>query len=333
MPSTISRSLRILSYIPRYPRRVSTPEIWRKVTDGDDAITLRSIQRSLIDLSVEFGLSSEQEGRTQYWFWPKDFGRLDIPGLTPEQALIFHLAKAYLEPALPKTYINELGSFFERADTILSTGSTKASFWKKRVRVIQRGPSLYVPVVKSDIAQVLHEALLSGKRALLQYKKRGEEKPREYEVSLHGIVAKDGLVYAIVTFWEYKELHQIVFHRVAQATLLDTAAHALKGFDIDQYLQNDQPFAYPVETSLINLQMKVAPHIAFHLEERPLSLNQSQKKLPTDWVEINAKVPNTEELRWWLLGFGEGIEVISPKSLREQMKETSARMHKQYSKK
>ena len=333
MHSSAHRALRILRFVPKYPRKISTPEIWQKVTDDGHEITLRSIQRALIDLSIEFGLSSEQEGRTQYWFWPKDFGRLDIPGLTPEQALIFHLAKAYLEPALPKTYINELGSFFERADTILSTDSTKASLWKKRVRVIQRGPSLSVPVIKADIAQVLHESLLSGKRALLQYKKRGEDKAREYEVSIHGIVAKDGLVYGVVTFWEYNELHQIVFHRVTQAKLLDSAANSLKGFDIDEYLKNDQAFAYPVEKAHINLQMKVAPQIAFHLEERPLSANQTQKKLAADWVEINAKVPNTEELRWWLLGFGDGIEVIGPKSLREQMKETSAHMHKQYSKK
>lgn len=332
MSGTTSRSLLILGYIPKYPRRLSTPEIWQKVKDDGHAITLRSIQRSLIDLSAQFGLGSEQEGRTQYWFWPADFKRLDIPGLTPEQALIFHLAKSYLQPALPQSYLDELGSFFERADAVLAAGSSKASLWRKRIRVIQRGPSLAVPEIKSGIVRTLHEALLSGKRVAIKYKKRGETKTSESEISIHGMVVREGLVYAIVTFWDYKKPLQIVFHRVKQATLLDTAATSIKDFDIDEYLQQDQAFAYPVDQSLINLRMSVNPYIAEHLAERPLSANQTQKQVSTELFEINAQVPNTHELRWWLRGFGGGLEVLAPKSLRDEMKDTVVRMSKRYNK-
>jgi predicted DNA-binding transcriptional regulator YafY len=39
-------------------------------------------------------------------------------------------------------------------------------------------------------------------------------------------------------------------------------------------------------------------------------------------VRLSATVADTAELRWWLLGFGEGVEVIGPKSLRNEFIET-----------
>ena len=32
----------------------------------------------------------------------------------------------------------------------------------------------------------------------------------------------------------------------------------------------------------------------------------------------SATVPNTAQLRWWLMGFGEGVEVLEPVSLRQE---------------
>ena len=46
---------------------------------------------------------------------------------------------------------------------------------------------------------------------------------------------------------------------------------------------------------------------------------------------VIATIPNTPQLLWWLLGFGAGVEVISPLSLRESIKETIIKAAKAYS--
>ena len=38
------------------------------------------------------------------------------------------------------------------------------------------------------------------------------------------------------------------------------------------------------------------------------------------------------QLRWWLLGFGEYVEVIKPKALRDEFVETSQRLSEIYPK-
>jgi len=45
---------------------------------------------------------------------------------------------------------------------------------------------------------------------------------------------------------------------------------------------------------------------------------------------VKAKVSDTAQLRWWLLGFAGQVEVIKPNSLREEMIQNIKSMNKRY---
>ena len=47
-------------------------------------------------------------------------------------------------------------------------------------------------------------------------------------------------------------------------------------------------------------------------------------------MRLQATVKNTLELRWWLLGFCDKVEVLEPKSLREEFSSIACRMAVQY---
>jgi len=49
-----------------------------------------------------------------------------------------------------------------------------------------------------------------------------------------------------------------------------------------------------------------------HLYETPLSDDKSITEIGDGRMMVKATVLNTEELRWWLLGFGRHVEVVSP---------------------
>ena len=48
--------------------------------------------------------------------------------------------------------------------------------------------------------------------------------------------------------------------------------------------------------------------------------------LDDERVLVRATVENTAELRWWLLGFGELVEVLAPAALREEFRERATAM-------
>lgn len=41
---------------------------------------------------------------------------------------------------------------------------------------------------------------------------------------------------------------------------------------------------------------------------------------------VRATVADTTQLRWWLLGFGEKVEVLKPKRLREEFRAVSRKL-------
>ena len=45
---------------------------------------------------------------------------------------------------------------------------------------------------------------------------------------------------------------------------------------------------------------------------------------------VTATVPDTSQLRWWLLGFGGEVEVLKPGSLRRKIADAARAMARRY---
>ena len=114
-----------------------------------------------------------------------------------------------------------------------------------------------------------------------------------------------------------------------KASLLNSTRIIPKGFNLDNYIKNDH-FSYPVTSKFINLKARFTKQAAEHLYETPLVPNQTLKKDSDDHLLLSAKVAYTHQLRWWLLGFGDQVEVISPKSLPNEFRIISKRLARMY---
>jgi predicted DNA-binding transcriptional regulator YafY len=67
------------------------------------------------------------------------------------------------------------------------------------------------------------------------------------------------------------------------------------------------------------------------MQETPLSDDQKIVTKHDGHKQVTATVKNSLQLRWWLLGFGEYVEVIKPKFLRDEFIEISQSLGKMYS--
>jgi predicted DNA-binding transcriptional regulator YafY len=105
---------------------------------------------------------------------------------------------------------------------------------------------------------------------------------------------------------------------VQHAEVLDASVIVPTGFDLDLYIQEGE-FAYPVGEPM-RLEAVFSHGADFHLHDTPLSADQVLTELDHERVLLRATVENTAELRWWLLGFGELVEVLAPADLREEFR-------------
>lgn len=64
--------------------------------------------------------------------------------------------------------------------------------------------------------------------------------------------------------------------------------------------------------------------------ERPLDANQVVEDIDEKTVRLTATVLDTQKIRRWLLGFGAGVEVITPVSLRSEISEIVKALQQKY---
>ena len=324
MNDTILRFLTMLRMLPRAPRKIDTATMERKLRDEGYAVTRRTIQRDLHQLARTFPLLCD-EHRPAGWSWAPDAALIDLPGMDPTTALTFTLVERFLAPLLPRSTFGRIQPYLTQAQRILDALPTNAlGRWPSKVRVIHRGPPLRLPEIPEAMVDAVTRGLLEGRRLDVEYHSRERGERTCGELNPLGLVVKGGVAYLVCTFWQYTDVRQVVLHRVYRAEVLEAPAIVPEGFDLDRYIQEGE-FSYPVGEP-IRLGAVFSHGAAFHLHDTPLSADQVLTELDHERVLLRATVENTAELRWWLLGFGELVEVLAPADLREEFRARAAAM-------
>ena len=337
MADAILRNLKLLRAIPRHPVKSDVARLHRALADAGYRITRRQVQRDLERLSASFPILADvkKRGYARGWSWDRDAEILDLPAMDPRTALMLKLIQRFAPQLLPPTVGDELRQYFQRAEETLKNGKDGGlGHWNDCVRVVPREMPLLAPKLDGATARAVYDALLLGKRFTARYASRsaGGKEPSDVEINPLGLVARGNLVYLVCTFWNYESVLQIPIHRIRHARLLDKDASRPKGFDLDGYIRGGA-FQYPHGTASgrsIKLRVIFDSGVAAHLAETPLSADQVIKKRNKDEVMVTATVQDTQQLEWWLRAFGDAVEVIAPKALRNRMRDTLTRAAARY---
>ena len=208
-------------------------------------------------------------------------------------------------------------------------GSRHLKNWKEKIRFVARGQPLKPAPVRPEVVRAVHEALLQDKRLLARYRKREEARGKQRELNPLALLHGDSVSYLVCSFGNYTDVWHLPLHRFSSARLLEKPATRPAGFNLEKYLSEEQALQYPWGGEIL-LDTLFNAEAAAHLRETRLSARQTLRYCPDGRVRVTATVRDTEQLRWWLLGFGDLVEVIGPETLREEFAETTQEMHKLY---
>jgi len=330
MSDTLMRQWSMLRFVPRHPKKISTLDIQNSLANVGFKISQRSIQRDLMTLSDIFPLVCDERSKPYGWSWMHDGEVMDIPGMDSHTALAFHLTEKHLRSLLPKSTLNLLAPHFKTAEKVLSNLKKKRGTpsWTDKVRVLNRGPDLKAPTLDSEIQLEVYDALLLNRKLEITYNPRAEKGTKEYQVNPLGLVFKDGIFYLVCSFWDYPDIRLITLHRILSAKLLDIPSRIHKVFNLDEYIASGELDF--IVGGKIKLEALFSKEAAFHLHERPLSSDQTLVEQDNGHFLLTATVLDTSELRWWLMGFGAQIEVLSPKSIREDLSNNAKALSNMY---
>lgn len=315
--NALFRQMTMLRFIPR-GRKVTAREIRRALLDEGFDVSLRTVQRDLREIEETglFPLESDTRGKPHGWCWNAQ-SVYDIPGMTPSVALAFVLARRYLLDGFPPGVLEHLGAHFKRAEQLLMENPSPAMRrWPEKIAILPRQQRLLPARVEQGIHDTLAQALMDEKQVTAHYQPRDRE-ARDYVLNPLGLVMRGSTTYLVASVKDYDDPMQFALHRFQSVEILPRPARTPAGFRLKEYLRS-HAFDYPLQEESIRLVALFTPMTAKHLHETPLCEDQVLKPCEDGREELTATVKDTQELRWWLMGFGDAVEIREPYALRQE---------------
>ncbi len=319
---TLLRQWEMLQHIPRHPAKITATEIHDHLVGAGYVVTKRTVERDLEILSAPFPLQVDARSKPYGWSWKADASGLTVPGLSVSEALTFRLVEQHLRPLLPATVLKDLKPYFDLAATRLTESASGAQSWTAKVRVVAPTQTLKIPPIDAEIQRNLYDALLKNRQVKIRYQRPGEKTPVEYQaVDPLGLVQRGAVLYLVATVFGHADPFLLVLHRMKRVECLEVPAIRPRGFDLDAYIASGGMGFGGGGT--IRLELLLDSDAAPYLAETPLSTDQRLTPARDGRTRVRATLPETEQLRWWILGFGEKAEVLKPAGLRRRMAATA----------
>jgi predicted DNA-binding transcriptional regulator YafY len=320
MDRNFRRLLDTLAVIPA-DGKLSTPQILQRLRARGHNLDIRTLQRDLEDLEREFGLERDARSTPHGWRSPKRAVRISLPEMDWSEALSFHLLQKYLQDLLPASVLEHLAPHFRQADEKLKRQFADAPLkhWPDKVRVVPPGQPMRSPKVSRAVRETVTEALLTGRQAEIQYQRQDDPGPQTWRIHPLGLVQHGRIFYLAVCVFDYEDVRMLALHRIERARLLDDKVRTPSNFSLDRWLKEGaMGFG---GNGAIRMVAEFHDKAGLHLAESPLSDDQTVTPLDAEGksLRVTATVQDTEQLRWWLLGFGGAVEVLKPVSLRSDI--------------
>lgn len=137
---------------------------------------------------------------------------------------------------------------------------------------------------------------------------------------LFGLNGKDKLIYNL-PIDRIKSISQSSEKYIENTTL-----------DFKDYFEDIVGVSFTPNEKPIKILLKVKNEVAPYILTKPLHGSQKKKESNSEETIIEIEVIPNIELRQLILSYGDGIEVISPKSFRDQMKNLIYNMNRIYKK-
>ena len=327
---SVLRQWHMLRNVPREPQKTTVTELRAKLKDDGYEVTARTIQRDLIELATIYPLVNDDRNKPFGWSWKRDAAALHLPGLTTQTSLMLMLVEQHLSSLLPSSTLTHLAPYFDAARRCLNT-EIKPQYtrsWLDKVRTVPSSQPLLPPAIDTTVQQVLTEALLHEKQVQVSYKRAGRDAAMTYRIHPLALVQRGPVLYIHARINDYPDTRILAMHRIQSATLLDDEAQFPEGYDVDETIEEGVWGFGPGNAVQVELLFKQGH--ADHLLETPLSEDQEVVVLEDKSLLIKATVTQTPQFKWWVLGFGDGVEVVSPPSLREKFVATVCGMNSNY---
>jgi predicted DNA-binding transcriptional regulator YafY len=301
----------MLKLIPKEPASISAKDLHLKLKAAGYSITKRTVERDVIGLlEAGFPLIVDDSEQPFLWSWSKASSGFHAPRMSVSDALLTVMAAESLQDLLPSVVSESLLDLQQEAERTLNAAqeSNQLSSWKNKIAVKSPSQPLIPPPIDPEVKAVCYEALLQDEQVSIVYASHSKDTgPKKYIVNPLGLIQRGWMSYLVVTFDGYEDIRLIALSRIKAAERTFNKIKKPRGFRLDAYVK--QGFADFGDGQTMRLRATISEELRKHLEESRLSENQFFEILDGKTI-LNATVPLTHQLTWWIKSWGEHLQLL-----------------------
>jgi proteasome accessory factor B len=290
----------------------TVPELMREVK-----CSRRTVWRDLAVLQqAGFPLTTEQDGKeSRYQLIEGPRGTPPIPFTLPE-LMSLHMGRHLLVPLRGTPVGEAIHTALEKVSATLGPAaktflaSLDQSMSARAVQAKDYSHAL-------EILRSLQQALQERRTMEAEYHSFGRDAVSRRRLDPVHLWYQQGGIYVAAYCHTRRQVLTFALERFRQVRLTEDTFEAPRGFDLERYLEGSFGLfrGEPVRVSL-----RFSRQVARYVTERNWHPTQVLSPLLTGELQMTLRVPLSPELRRWILGYGKDVEVLEPKSLREEIR-------------
>jgi len=287
----------------------------------------RTVYRDLEALQMAgFPLYTEQEGGRTYWSIlnaPRQ--QMPLPlSLTELMALYF--SRNMLKILQGSVIFDSLSTLFEKVKATLPPEYT--DYLDRLTGSLEVGVKAHKPYQQfQDTLDQVHEAVQALRLIEIDYYTMGRNELTTRQVAPYKIWFYDETFYLIGYCHLRQSIRLFAVDRIETIKILDEQFEPPVGFDANQFMQVSFGVFRGEPVIVI---IRFSPQIAGYIKEKIWHPNQVLEDQADGSVIFTAEVAGIEEIKYWVLKWGAGAEVLAPETLRSAVAEEAKAMAEKY---
>lgn len=323
--NTLKFVLDLLSLIPMAPRALDAQSLTSQLHDLGHLKDQRTVQRTLKDMQTHYPtLECRDESKPFGWSWSAKAPPISVPAMSLNQAIVLTLADRVLPGSLPGNVQRAISPYFNAAHATLKreVSSSKAAKWPKKVAFSSSAFALKPMQIDSNRMTTITQAIIEERWLEIRYRNANDFVTQSHVKPL-GLILEGPRNYLVTQFERFdtptNPPRTLALSRIEMANVTDESFVYPSDFSLAEFVAS-QPTGWGTGKQ-IRVTLSVLPYLGRILSESPMGEDQTVTRgdEPDDDWTVQATVPESERLVWWLLSFGAGVEVLAPLELRERV--------------
>jgi len=186
-------------------------------------------------------------------------------------------------------------------------------------------PQVRMKLFDKTFAQ-LQKAIAGKRKTNISYYSHFEGETIEVELSPYRLLYNRRAWYVLGYSRLHKSIRTFKFNRIKQLMILEKCFIDGDNFDLSDYL--GRAWSMIPEGRIYHVKLRFLPKVANNVTEVQWHSTQKAAYNSDGSAIVEFRVDGLNEIIWWILGYGDQVQVLAPKELRKRIIDTGRNMIK-----